>query len=442
MTTVSKKSPPAHSPPTRRTGARALLRRLHFFAGILVAPLLIAASLTGFLYAFSPTIEKVWHRDALTATASGPARPVSEQVRAAQEVHPDLEVLNVRLPEEEGRTTSVQFRDPSQPSPSHRPTVFVDPADLRITGDIVQYGSSRAMPVRAWMSQGHRSLWLGEPGRYYLELAASWLGALALSGAFLWWVSRRRRRAAGNAAQGGRGGSRRLHETLGVLLLPGLLFFTVTGLTWSVVSGSNIGKVRTALNWRTPTGVTTAPTQGSTDVALAAERSVAAARESGLEGMIDVTAPAGDVTAWMVRESRQAWRFTHDTVTVDGATGEVLSFVPFSDWPLAAKLTEWLIELHTGNLLGPVNQIALGLLAAGIIALVYLGFRMWWQRGRDGFGRLPAARRPHPAALAGVGVAVLAYSVLVPLFGAGLLAFLLVDALVQRLRRPETVETE
>ncbi|WP_460490665.1 PepSY-associated TM helix domain-containing protein, partial [Corynebacterium nasicanis] len=397
MTTVSEHSPPTVTPPTRRTGALGLLRRLHFFAGILIAPLLIAASLTGLLYAFSPTIEKVWHRDALTATATGPHRPVSEQVRAAQEVHPDLEIHNVRLPEREGRTTSVQFVDPSQPSPSYRPTVFVDPADLRITGDIVQYGSSRAMPIRAWLSQGHRSLWLGEPGRYYVELAASWMGAIALSGVYLWWSARRRRGASELNSRQGRGRSLRLHESLGVLLLPGLLFLTVTGLTWSVVAGSNIGQVRSALDWRAPTGVTTVATPGTPEAASAVERSVTAARESGLEGMIDITAPAGEVTTWMVRESRQAWRFTHDTVTVDGRTGEVLSFVPFSDWPLAAKLTEWLIELHIGNLLGLANQIALALLGAGIIALVYLGFRMWWQRGREGFGRAPVARRPHPA---------------------------------------------
>ncbi|BFO19003.1 hypothetical protein SHKM778_53910 [Streptomyces sp. KM77-8] len=55
---------------------------------------------------------------------------------------------------------------------------------------------------------------------------------------------------------------------------------------------------------------------------------------------------------------------------------------------MLAKLTRWGIDLHTGNLFGLVNQIALMALAFTLILLILWGYRMWWQRGRgSSFGR-------------------------------------------------------
>ncbi len=42
------------------------------------------------------------------------------------------------------------------------------------------------------------------------------------------------------------------HITLGLVLSLGLIFFSVTGLTWSQWAGSNIDKMRSDLGWLTP----------------------------------------------------------------------------------------------------------------------------------------------------------------------------------------------
>ncbi|HCJ68852.1 MAG TPA: hypothetical protein DHV38_05425 [Corynebacterium casei] len=88
------------------------------------------------------------------------------------------------------------------------------------------------------MSEGHRQLWLGDPGRIYSEVAASWLGILALAGGWLWWAKRKKKRS--------------LHSALGIWLLPGFLFLTVTGLTWSSMAGGNIANLRAELDWTQP----------------------------------------------------------------------------------------------------------------------------------------------------------------------------------------------
>lgn len=84
------------------------------------------------------------------------------------------------------------FADPSLGASENR-TIFVDPGTAAIRGDLRTYGSSGALPMRTWIANMHRSLNLGEPGRIYSELAASWLGVVALGGLVLWIEKLRRR---------------------------------------------------------------------------------------------------------------------------------------------------------------------------------------------------------------------------------------------------------
>ena len=90
-------------------------------------------------------------------------------------------------------------------------------------------------------------------------MAASWLGILALAGAWVWWV---RWRVGKGSATGSRKGStahakrkktRSIHSILGVWFLPGFLFLTVTGLTWSSMAGGNVANLRAQLDCVQPT---------------------------------------------------------------------------------------------------------------------------------------------------------------------------------------------
>lgn len=433
----------------RSFNSQATVHRLHTVAGIFVAPLLLVAALTGLLYALAPSIENVYYHDALTSISGEPARPVAEQIEAAQHVHPDLSFAGVQVSTDPDSTTRVLFSDPSLPSASYKRAVFVDPGSLNVTGDLVQYGSSRALPLRAWISEGHRQLWLGEPGRIYSEMAASWLGILSLAGAWLWWARRNQRPSRGSRRQR----YSRMHSLLGLWLLPGLLFLTVTGLTWSLVAGENIGQVRTQLSWVAPTpdvGAAAEPDAHAEHMGHAghhaamvnpadADRVIATARDAGLTGLLDATAPTEPGTAWTVKEAREAWRLPIDAVSVDGGSGELVDVVNFSEWPLAAKLTNWLIQMHMGTMFGLINQIVLAVLAVGLIAMICLGYAMWWRRGRGNRpGRLPSAgqwRRASPVAKVLLGLFLIVYSIIAPLFAASLLLFLAADALWQRLSR-------
>ena len=484
VTTDSSPASPGPVASARPTGPGdrrqyGLLRRLHFFAGVLCAPLILVAAVTGLLYVFAPTVEQVTNHSMLTATVPDGATaadrvPVSELVSTAHASHPDLDLAGVRIGGDD-ETTRVLFSDPDLPESTLR-AVFLDPWTGEVKGDSTQYGSSGSLPLRQWIADGHRTAWLGEPGRLYSETAASWLGVLAVGGVVLWWRRQRGGRSAPDRVRamlrtGGSGRTRtmRLHGATGTLVVAGMVFLTVTGLTWSSVAGGTIGDVRAALNWGTPSVSASLP--GAREVVPSDDAgehaghaghgdhaAAATVRVSGLNaGSVDrvaatavqelrtpvtITPPTVEGQAWTASEDRAAYRLSNDAVAVDWATGEVTDRLPFADWPLAAKATSWLIQLHMGTLFGLPNQLVLGALATAIVAMVCWGYAMWWRRrpagnaaGRfAGPPRRVAWSRPTPGTVVLV-VALVAYGLVAPLFGVTCLAFVLGSTLWDAVRR-------
>jgi uncharacterized iron-regulated membrane protein len=128
--------------------------------------------------------------------------------------------------------------------------IFVDPVSLQVKGDLIVYGTSGVLPLRTTLDYLHRNLMLGDVGRNYSELAASWLWLGALGGVWLWWRAPATRRQCGAFAAP--------HERAapacagGLWIVLGLVFFSATGLTWSRWAGERVSQVRTQLGWITP----------------------------------------------------------------------------------------------------------------------------------------------------------------------------------------------
>ncbi|WP_394618013.1 PepSY-associated TM helix domain-containing protein [Lentzea sp. JNUCC 0626] len=420
--------------PSRTSFAwRGLFLRLHFYAGVLVGPFILIAALTGVLYALTPQLESWIYSDQLRVPATAQQLPLSTQVDAALGTAPKGELVAVRPAPEPGDTTRVLFAEEGL-GESERRAVFVDPGTGRVTGDLVVYGSSGVLPLRTTLDQLHRNLMLGEPGRLYSELAASWLWVVALGGLVLWFSRARKSKRI------------KVHGLIGVWTLAGALFLSATGLTWSAYAGENVALLRTAVGWSTPTLKITGSGEGHGDHGTTAPTPSAgghgeidevfgAARGAGIDANgIEISLPAAAGGPWKVAEIEKGLPSQGDSVAVQG--GNVVGELRFADFPLGAKLTRWGIDAHMGVLFGWPNQLLLLLIGGGLVALVVLGYRMWWKRRpTSGFGR-PTPRgqwRKAPReALIGLGAAALLAGWFAPLFGITLLAFLLVDVLLGR----------
>ncbi|MFJ6570493.1 PepSY-associated TM helix domain-containing protein [Streptomyces sp. NPDC091292] len=428
---------------------RPLVLRLHFYAGVFVAPFLLVAAVTGLLYAGSFQAEKFVYADELRVPVGADRLPVSEQIAAARDAHPQGTISAIRPSPEPGATTRVLLTGVPGVADGHTLAVFVDPYTGKVRGALESYGSTGALPLRTWIDELHRDLHLGETGRLYSEFAASWLGVIAAGGLVLWFSRRRARRALRGTS--GRRRSLALHGTVGAWAAAGLLFLSATGLTWSTYAGASIDDLRTALGHSTPAvsasggdqgdhgdhGAAGAGTEG-VGTGTEVDAVLHAARGKGLSDPVEIVPPADSSSAYVVRQIQRSWPEKQDSVAVavDPGSGDatVTDTLRFADYPVLAKLTRWGIDAHTGNLFGLANQIALALLALALIFLILWGYRMWWQRGRDaGFGR-PVPRgawsRVPPYVLVPCAVAVAVLGYFVPLLGVPLVAFLAVDALL------------
>lgn len=444
-TTEAEASPPdaPASSPRRWAPLRPLILRLHFYAGILVAPFLLVAATTGFLYAGAFQAEKLVYSHEMTVPVGDTKLPISEQVAAARKAHPEGTISAVRPSPADDVSTRVMLSGVEGIDADHALAVFVDPYTAEVRGALEQYGSTGALPLRTWIDEFHRDLHLGETGRLYSELAASWLWVIAAGGLVLWFSRRRALRKVRGTS--GRRRTLGLHGTVGVWAALGFLFLSATGLTWSTYAGANIDELRTSLRQATPSISASAGGEhgghggaagagGSGDHGVGLDKVLAAARAEGLGDPVEIVPPADASSAYVVKQVQRSWPTKGDSVAIDPASGEVTDVLRFADYPVLAKLTRWGIDLHTGVLFGLVNQILLMALTLALILLIVWGYRMWWQRGRDSaFGRpIPrgAWQQVPPQILVPLVAVVAVIGYFVPLLGISLAAFIAVDAVL------------
>lgn len=317
----------------------------------------------------------------------------------------------------------------------------------------------------------HRNLQLGEPGRLYCELAASWLGIIALAGLGLWILRIKRTKRKKDLIRPNikATGYRRLaswHGSLGIWVLLGAFFLSATGITWSTYGGANVSELRTALNWSTPSvatdlsaaedspgdehahhhGAATAPTGESVNPA-AFDTMLSIARESNVNtGLVEIKPPAAEGKAWVVQEIQRSYPTEVDATSMNGQTLEVVDRVDFKDFSLTAKLSRWGIDIHMGSMFGLPNQILLFLIASAIATMVVLGYVMWWKRRPTKnptrrMGKTPARGGLTRAPWWGILLVLFAAATVgsfLPLMGISLAVFLVIDVILGWVQRAKT----
>lgn len=451
--------PPARR---RRSWVGPLLLRFHFYAGILVGPFIFVAAVSGALYALTPQLEQAVYAHQLHAPATDTTLPLADQIDVAEAYIGDQATLSaVRPAPEPGDTTRILFAQDGLAASESR-AVFIDPGTGEIRGDLTVYGTSGALPVRTWIDNLHRNLQLGEFGRYYSELAASWLGVVALAGLALWVLRIRKTRAKKDLLRPNPShrGYRRVfgwHASLGIWVVIGALFLSATGITWSQFAGANVSNLRTSLQWGTPQlstalgaeadapadehahhhGAESAPTGAANPATFDAVLAIAQ-RTNVNTGLVEIKPPAEPGSAWVVREIKSSFPTEVDQMAIDGTTMQVVDRIDFADFSLPAKLARWGIDLHMGAMFGLANQIVLFLTAVSIAGMVVLGYLMWWKRRpARAPQRLVGSPPPRGAlgdapwwGLAAVAAGTVLIGLWLPLVGWTLLGFVALDVLL------------
>lgn len=452
-----------------RTSFYNLAWRWHFYAGLLVAPVMILLAITGIIYLFKPQLDPLMYPHLLQVEVQEKALSADAQLARVHETYPGAIVD--------------QYLPPASPDSSAQFVLQVNGATLDLfvnpyTGQVLgtQHGLYNLQAIARAL---HGELMVGKVGDAVVELAAGWGIVLVVSGLYLWWPR-------GNGAAGvlwprlrsrGRTFWRDLHAVVGFWGSLGLLFMLLTGMTWTGIWGKQYAEL-----WnRFPTGMfsevplsdvkartlndaarqtvpwaletTPMPMSGGAHaehMGHAGANSGPAAPQVGLQGVVDIAERAGVHAGYSITLPKTGTGvytvavFADDprndaTLHIDQYTGQVLVDVRYAQYGLLARATELAVMLHEGKMFGLANQLIVLVVCLMVLLGSVSGLVIWWKRRpAKGLG-VPPLRHGLPLWKTAVGV-MIALGLAFPLVGASLLAVAVLEYGVLRWMRkvPET----
>lgn len=414
--------------------------RWHFYAGLLVLPLVLILSITGSIYLFKPQIDR-WEERAYRGLSVEGAVSPNMQLEAAINAYPDARFDSYRLPEKAGDAAAIHLALPDETMVD----VFVSPQG-KVLGAI-----NPENRIIGWAREIHGELLVGKWGAYVVELAGSWAVVMILSGLWLWWPEGRG--LAGvlwpRLSLGKRAFWRDIHAVTGFWVSGFALVLLVTALPWAGIWGDAFKTVRAEMGWTKEAAdwkIGGGEHAGHDHEAMLKQQAagvpltalsdiVAKARvETGLPYPVMVQPPGASDRAdstdmvWTVKSDTQN-RPLRQTITYDLATGKELSRNGFDEKHPIDKAIGYGIAWHEGQLFGWINQLIGLLTAMALVTLVVSGFMMWRRRKPDaalGAPPLPAV----PAKIRGVVAILLLLAALLPLLALSLMLLWLFDRLV------------
>jgi uncharacterized iron-regulated membrane protein len=430
--TEARANPAQERRQRRADTMRPLMWRLHFLGGFLAAPIIVSLALSGILFAWAPQVDGLRFGTILYQPSDQVAVSLADQVKAARAAHPDWGVYAVS-PGTGGHTTAVLMDPPGGEAgfggaPEDGINVYVDQISGRVTGDIS--GDETADSIFRTL---HSSWRLGEKFEPFTELAGSLFFVSLLTGLYLWWPGLRKRGTIAFAARRGLTGRRRSkewHNFIGVALFVPMIFLAFTGLAWTQFSSTRIGMVDKRLSPATGSAPSALPTPapGQQDIGNI-DKVWAQAQQAQLVAPVQIVVPTNDKTAWKAISGDLTFPVQRDQIAVNGATGEVTGRFDYSDEHWFNKLQTAGTLFHQAQLFGPPLQVFMSLLAASIIAMIYYGYKMWWQRRpAGGMGAPPPIRNWIRNAPVSILVATVVLAWLLPVLGLAFIVWLVIEA--------------
>jgi uncharacterized iron-regulated membrane protein len=403
--------------------------RWHFYAGLIVLPVLLTAAVTGGLYVFREELERVIYPRLMFVEPQLQIISYNEQLAKATAALPaGVTVHGVSISADPTRATSVI----AETAPERYVSVYVNQHTGAVLGQLDYEWSLFGAILNI-----HRTLLVGTTGRVIVELATSWGVILIVTGLYLWWP-RKGSKALGVWAPRLRGKSyviwRDWHTVPGFYF--SLLAFLVmgTGLFFTVIFARGYQAVAYVTN-SYPASYLNPPKsikkEGATKRGVDELIAVARREQSQKEMYVDFPHTAED--SFTVYAGSYNSPSTLTFLYIDQYSGAALDVIRWKDISAAAKVQVSAYAIHIGSIYGLPTKILAVLVCLLIVAMSVTGAAMWWvrrPRGKTGFPAKPAEIKPGKWVIAMICV----LGVLMPAAGISMLIILFADWAARRLR--------
>ena len=325
---------------------------IHKFSGLVLLPLVLLLAISGTVLSVFPAMEALLQQSGGATTQQ---LSVAELAQSVKDAHPGVERI---VRKASGEVIAYSYENGESG------------ADIinAATGAIVAPYKPSQFPL--WMTDLHRSLFLGDNGRMATGVGAAFMLLLCMSGAIM--LARRMggwsqifTPIRGTMAQ-------RLHLEIARIAVFGLTLSSLTGIYMTLVTfglapdGSGTEPLFPDVNGGTPAPIV----------------SLEGLRNTQTGSLRELTFPYdGDTQDVFTLATADG------TGYIDQATGALLSFAPHGN---AQKLYEFIYMLHTGEGLAPL-ALLLGLMSLTVPVMGVTGVLIWIRRRKNN------AKIPHNA---------------------------------------------
>ena len=370
--------------------------RWHFYAGLLIAPILWLITLTGALYVFSTELSEWRDQDMLYVTPETERLSYDQlrEIASQSAISDDLEAVIVHT----DPARSVAFvahleGEPNNRADDQHQRIFLNPYNGTVLGSRILEDDFFATVL-----QLHRNLMLGKTGRYLTELVTSWGLLLLATGVYLWWPRGKKNVGVFKPRIKGKFYAvlRDWHAVSGFYLAPLIAIVALTGLLFTVVIGSSFNTTAKKMGHWPPkwfqTSKVSAPTPDTKPLTLDEMVPLFLKYSRSNEDAVAIRfAEKPDLAHkafLMIDDDKNQLR----TVSVNQYTGEEFNLIDPPDLPFLYRVRLWAVSIHMGKIFGMPTKILALIASLGLFGLSVTGLWMWWKRrpqGRSGFPRTP-----------------------------------------------------
>ena len=395
---------------------RSLLMRIHFWAALIASPFALVAAITGLIYVFTPQAERLLHGHLDHVVQLAQIQSLEDSVIAAEKAAPEGWSLHSVVPMQ-AKTDSVKvvftpahperkanasvhgshggsaatekpkFLRPNFGIPTSALVVYVNPYTSEVLGSLPQ-----AERFSNWSRKLHSNYLQNDGWRWMIELAASWLMVMLVTGIYLWWP-RTPQPFVPQARVKGRPAWMQWHTFVGVSLSVMSAVILITGLTWSKQAGDQIRWARDATGQaspRIPAHFKSSTSEGSR--VLTWEQAMQAVRRESPDVQMQLMSPKGPEGYWRANQLDSAKPSHRFDLLLDAYTGQRLYFSGWSDQTVFGKATAIGIPFHRGEF-GWWNQALLFVFGVGVLFSITSGWVMYFKRRKQGLNGMPAVMK-------------------------------------------------
>lgn len=343
-----------------------IIRKLHLIIGLLSGLIVFVVSITGCIYSFEEEFRGALYKQQLSVTPQKNRISISALIDTVKNKH-HLEIKNIRIKNDPTSSIEFQLKD--------KTFFYINPYTAEYLGTI-----NKEKDLFGICLQIHRSLYLGDAGKWITGISALLFLTMLISGIILWWPRKNAPKRLAYWFKSQASKKRKtfdLHRVLGFYASFILIFVVLTGLIWSFKWAEN------TMYW-----LSGSKKEERQKVQSKENLVNTFSLDSVLSDLKKNTKKAADCFISFPEDKKGNYRisfrsddgrfFKHsDQFFIDQYSGKVLKAKTFDKAQTGDKLKAANYDIHTGKALGIMGQIIVFI--AGLISasLPITGFLIW-----------------------------------------------------------------